>query len=101
MWKLTKQTATVLTLCLITLSMSCASLDLQLPPTLANRSLEIDKRPGKFGFEYTYKECVKSLPLLGCRRYETRVDYYDLTDPVMKKQLIDMGFVLKVREKKS
>jgi hypothetical protein len=24
---------------------------------------------------------------------------YDLRDPVMRKQLIDMGFVLKVREK--
>lgn len=77
--------------------MSCASLDLQSPPTLALRKLEIDKRPGKFGFEYTWNECVRYF--LGCREWKTHVDYYDLQDPVMKKQLIDMGFVLQVRER--
>jgi hypothetical protein len=26
-------------------------------------------------------------------------DLYDLADPVVRKQLVDMGFVLRVREK--
>lgn len=77
--------------------MSCASLDLLLLPTLGNRKLEIAKKPGFYGFEYTWRRCAKYF--LGCRKWETGVDYYDLTDPVVKKQLIDMGFILSVREK--
>lgn len=50
------------------------------------------------GFEYKYPECVKKF--LGmCREEIIKTDYYDLSDPVMRKQLIDMGFVLVVRDK--
>jgi hypothetical protein len=34
-----------------------------------------------------------------CTKHEMKIEYYDLTDEAVKKQLIDMGFVLKVREK--
>lgn len=46
---------------------------------------------------YNYKKCVKS-GIFGCRKEEIITEYYDLTDPVVRKQLIDVGFVAKVRE---
>ena len=43
-------------------------------------------------------ECTKKL--LGfCRKWEVRVDYYDLTDVAVRDKLINMGFVGRVREK--
>lgn len=75
---------------------SCASLPLDSPPRLENRTLRIS--PDFAGFEYQYKVCVSKF--LGiCTKKEMKVDKYDLTDPEMRKKLLDMGFVLKVRDK--
>lgn len=65
---------------------------------LAQRSLRISERPNFTGFEYQYEICLKEI--LGfCRKREMKIDYYDLADPITKKQLIDMGFILKMRDK--
>ena len=76
------------------LSFGCASTEIV--PILANRTLRIS--PDKPGFEYHYNVCTRWF-LGACTKTILQVDYYDLTDPVVRKQLIDMGFVLKVREK--
>lgn len=34
-----------------------------------------------------------------CTAHEMKKDKYDLSDPVMRKQLIDMRFVARVEEK--
>lgn len=80
----------------VVLLFGCASMSDVVIPVLANRKLVIsEKIPG---FEFEYWVCTKKF--LGiCRQKELHVDYYDLTDPVVKKQLIDMNFVLQIREK--
>lgn len=73
---------------------ACASLDVV--PELSMRTLRISKDIA--GFEYRYKDCIKHF--LGmCSKSEMKVDYYDLNDPKTKQKLMDMGFVLEVREK--
>lgn len=64
-------------------------------PTLEKRTLWF--HPDKPAMFYNYKKCVKS-GIFGCRKEEIITEYYDLTDPVVRKQLIDVGFVAKVRE---
>lgn len=73
----------------------CASTEIVIP-SLERRTLDISRDfPG---FVYRYRECTKKF--LGfCRHWETKVDVYDLTDPVLRNKLADMGFVAKVREK--
>lgn len=45
---------------------------------------------------YHQEECVRKA--LGiCWKYETKKYSYDLTNKEVRKQLIDMGFVAKVR----
>lgn len=34
-----------------------------------------------------------------CFTYEMRKDSYDLRDDATRKQLVDMGFIMKVRDK--
>lgn len=74
------------------LNLSCSALPLA--PPLNQRTLEIN--PEKPGLIYRWKECVHKI--IWCVKYEDRVDEYDLTDPLIRQQLFDMGFVLKVRE---
>lgn len=74
---------------------ACAGMPVD-PPTLANRSLRISKDVP--GLEYQYEVCVKKI-LFICTRREWVKDRYDLTDVNMRQQLIDMGFVVKVRDK--
>lgn len=67
-----------------------------LPPTLENRTLRISEKVP--GFEYQWMECVK--PFLGfCRKWEVKVEYYDLSDPGVRSKLAAMGFVARVRDK--
>jgi hypothetical protein len=62
-----------------------------LPPKLENRELDIS--PEVPGFEYWWRECTKTGIFGGCRKWEMRVEYYDLTKPDVRQKLIDMGFV--------
>jgi hypothetical protein len=75
---------------------SCAGIDIKPPPNLENRTLRISS--DKPSFEYQYQVCTKTV-LGRCTRAEFKKDLYDLNDPVIRQRLIDMGFVLKVREK--
>ncbi len=84
-----------LTLFWITSSLSCASLGLLSPPALLNRTLRFSKALPQL--EYQYWVCAK-YTLWWCARTEMKVDTYDLTDPNVRAQLVDMGFVAKVRE---
>lgn len=87
---------TVLMLFSITLSSSCASLALPSAPPLEERTLRLN---AEFpGFEYSYFVCDKTF--LGvCTRKKRVTDFYDISTKEMRRKLIDMGFVLKVREK--
>lgn len=93
----TNRRSYVVMLFLIALSSACASLPVPLPPILQNRSLRISADFA--GFEYQYEICVKKNIFGGCKETKWQKDVYDLTDPVMRQRLIDMGFVAKVREK--
>lgn len=85
-----------LMLCLTILNSSCAFSQQPSLPRLENRTLRIS--PKVPGFEYTWRECKVGL-FGNCRKWELHTEYYDLTDPVVKKQLIDMNFVGRVRDK--
>lgn len=75
-------------------AVGCASIEVVIP-SLERRSLDISREfPG---FVYRYRECTKK-GIFGCRKWETRVDKYDLTDPATRNKLADMGFIAKVRE---
>lgn len=81
---------------LLLILVGCATAEIVQPPILANRTLRIS--PTIPGLEYQYEVCTKYF--LGiCTKSQMQVDYYDLTDPVVKAQLINMGFVAKVRDK--
>ena len=83
-------------LCLITLSLNCASLQAVSPPQLENRTLRLSLDVP--GFEYQYEVCAAHF--LGiCTKHEMKKEIYDLRDPEMRKKLIDMGFVARVKEK--
>lgn len=66
-------------------------------PALENRTLRI--APDFAGFYYQWRICVKNGLFGGCRKWEMKKELYDLSDPGMRKQLIDMGFVAKVKDK--
>lgn len=87
------------TLFLTTSALSCASLSTVSPPALENRTLRLS--PDFAGFEYQYEDpsaCDKYV-LFVCVHHPMKKDTYDITKPEIRKQLIDMGFVLKVRDK--
>lgn len=96
MKNITSRLALGLMLFSITLSLSCASSQLASVPALENRTLRISlERPG---LEYSYLVCVHEV--LGiCTKHEFKTETYDLTDQTVRDQLINMGFVVKVREK--
>lgn len=79
------------------LIVGCASLAVNnTPPALELRTLRIsDNIPG---FEYSWRECKKSL-FGNCRKWELKVEYYDLTDRTVRDKLRNMGFVGRVRSK--
>lgn len=85
-------------LCLLVFVVSvigCASMVVA-PPALQNRTLLLN--PDAPGFRYEYETCAKYF--LGmCTRNVMHVDTYDLTDPAVRAQLINMGFVAAVAEK--
>lgn len=84
-----------LVITLIMFLTSCASFGISIVPELSQRTLRID--PNAAGFIYQYERCLKKF--LGiCTKKGMQVDKYDLTRPDVRKQLIDMGFVAKVRE---
>lgn len=75
---------------------SCASMWEQ-APSLENRTLWISRdHPGQL--EYPYRVCVNHF-LGSCTNQKTVKDFYDLNDAATRQKLIDMGFVVKVREK--
>lgn len=85
----------VLTLFSITLNSSCATSQRDLPPALENRTLRLS--PDVPGFEYDYEVCTKKF--LGiCTKREMKRERYDITNIAIRQQLIDKGFVLRVRE---
>jgi hypothetical protein len=86
----------VLMLFLIMWNVSCASLLLPSVPPLEGRTLRIATNSASL--EYRYLQCLKAWLGL-CVKSEWKLDTYDLTDPVVRKQLIDVGFIAKVREK--
>jgi hypothetical protein len=68
---------------------ACATLDVYNPPALENRRLDVS--PDRPGFVYKWTECSKKF--LGiCRKTVQREDFYDLTNPAVRKELFDMGF---------
>lgn len=72
---------------------SCATVS---APQLENRTLRLS--PDISGFEYQYEVCDQRI--LGiCVKHKMVKDIYDLSNLEIRKKLIDMGFVLKVREK--
>lgn len=81
----------------IILFVGCASLAItDQPPALENRTLRIsDKVPG---FEYQWRECSKKF-FGSCRKWELKIEYYDLTDIAVRNKLSAMGFVGRVRDK--
>jgi hypothetical protein len=63
---------------------------------LENRTLDLAEDVA--GLQYQYKVCVKKF--LGiCTKHEMKRDVYDLSNPEVRRQLIDMSFACKVREK--
>lgn len=46
---------------------------------------------------YQWRVCTKHF-LGSCTKWEMKRENYDLRDPLMRKQLNDMGFVAKVRD---
>jgi hypothetical protein len=63
---------------------------------LENRTLWLS--PEIPGFYYQYDICVSDF--LGiCTKHERRKETFDLRDEKVRRQLLDMGFVAKVRER--
>lgn len=88
--------ALVTTLFWISSSLSCASLLQASLPALENRTLRLSADIP--GFEYQYEICAKRF--LGiCTKHQMTKETYDLTDPEIRKKLINMGFIARVREK--
>lgn len=75
---------------------ACASVP-RLPDPLPLDQQTLDIAEDFAGAEYRYEVCVKKIII--CVKYEWRRDTYDLTDPAVRKKLIDIGFVLKTRER--
>lgn len=83
-------------LSLVLVIAGCSSIATDVP-ALENRTLRISASVA--GFEYQWRECVRPGLFGACRRWETRVEHYDLNDAVIRNKLSDMGFVARVREK--
>lgn len=96
MKSITSLMTSALMLLWIASSSSCASSAEASLPRLELRTLRLRKdRPA---LEYAWRECAKK-GLFGCSQWVQKTEVYDLTDPKIRAQLVDMGFVMKVREK--
>lgn len=73
------------------------SLPQPLLPALELRTLRISSKVA--GFEYEWQECIKPGLFGNCRQWQANIEYYDLSDVVMRNKLTDMGFVALVRKK--
>lgn len=65
------------------------------PPPLKLRTLRLSNSLP--GLEYRYEICVKKVIGI-CFKHAWTTDFYDLTKPEVRQQLIDMGFVARVNE---
>lgn len=83
--------------CLVIACTSIGGSDYEKPPALENRTLRISSNLA--GFEYRYKECLKKGLFGKCKEEKWTVEEYDLTNVTVREKLINMGFVLKVKEK--
>lgn len=83
-------------LCLVLIGACASFAEIENPPVLENRTLRISS--GLPGLEYQWRECVDK-GLFRCRKWEMKKDFYDLTDPLIREKLINMGFVARVRDK--
>lgn len=72
---------------------ACASMPDVIIPDLPLRTLKID--PDNAGLKYQYVICLKKF-LGRCTKSEIHIDRYDLTDPAMRRKLIDMGFTVTI-----
>jgi hypothetical protein len=81
---------------LIMWNSSCASSLTRSIPKLENRTLRLSKDGAMAVYEY--EQCTKkwALAIPKCKWYK---DIYDLKDDVVRNKLIDVGFVLEVRQK--
>lgn len=96
MRNITNLTASGLMLFLTISTLSCATLQLDLPPRFELRKLEIS--PDKPEAFYEYNQCTRKF--LGvCTRNAVMVDHYDLTNAAVRKQMRDAGMFIMVREK--
>lgn len=83
----------VVAICL--LFVGCAAMAITDAPELSKRTLRINR--DKAGFVYSYWSCVKKIVF--CVKQELKTEQYDLTNPQVRNQLADMGFVAIVRDK--
>lgn len=83
-------------LLLISSNSSCASLPSPSLPQLENRTLRISLETPTL--EYQYEDCVRKFVGI-CTKREMKKLVLDLTKREVRKELIDKGFVVKVREK--
>ncbi len=89
------RTLSVMMLCSTILASSCASWALGSPPKLELRTLRLSRK-GPY-LEYQYKICVRRK--LGiCLKHGMKVEKYDLTKQEVRNQIVDTGFVMRVRE---
>lgn len=97
MRNITSRSISVLMLFLMTTILGCASLQaLSAPPSPNLRKWRFS--PDKPALLYSYNVCVKKF-LWNCTKTEVKTDVKDLTDPVVRKELIAMDFIAMVREK--
>ncbi len=83
-----------ITIIVFLLNSACASF--ANPPELTLRKLEISQ--DKPSLEYDYEVCIKKFIGI-CTKKEMKREYYDLTNPEVRKTLIDAGFIAVVRDK--
>lgn len=86
------------TLSLITLNGSCSTSQRHSPPVLELRTLELDpEHPGVF--YYPTETCTKKGWFGICTKREITNELFDTHDKATLARLVNMGFVLVVREK--
>lgn len=92
----TSLAVSALMLASISLISNCASWGIVSSPALELRELEID--PEAPGAEYWYETCESSIIGICVKKKMVR-DTYDFNDPAVRRKLIDMGFILRVRNR--
>jgi hypothetical protein len=87
----------LMTVCSIIYISSCASSVIASVPALEKRTLRLSREKPGFA-EYQYRVCVAHF--IWCTEYKMKKDFYDLKDPSVNNKLIDIGFVLVVKERR-